>query len=131
MMGCNNDSNKQNAENSANNNEKKVEITILAAASLTDVCDEIKGLYEKKNNVKLNFSYASSGALQTQIEEGIKADMFMSASKDQMNTLSEGGYIEKDSIKNLLENKVVLITPPDKTDITSFEDLKTDKVKLI
>ena len=50
------------------------ELTILAAASLTDVCNEIKTEYEAAHpNVTLNFSYGASGALQTQIEEGAPA----------------------------------------------------------
>lgn len=54
-----------------------VELTILAAASLTDVCNEIKTEYEAAHpNVTLHFSYGASGALQTQIEEGAPADLF-------------------------------------------------------
>ncbi|MBE5959188.1 MAG: molybdate ABC transporter substrate-binding protein [Lachnospiraceae bacterium] len=120
-----------NTTDDKSKDNKKAELTILAAASLTDVCDEIKEKYEKDNKVILTFSYASSGALQTQIEEGIKADMFMSASTDQMDILTEGGFIDKDSTKNLLENKVVLITSKEKNDVTSFEDIKEDKVKLV
>ena len=111
---------------------KKKELTILAAASLADVCDELKTIYEKENDIKLNFSYGSSGALQTQIEEGAKADLFFSASVDQMNTLSSKKMIDKKSVKNLLENKVILIANKDsKKDIESFEDLATDEVKMV
>lgn len=110
---------------------EKTELTILAAASLTDVCDEIKKTYEKKHDVVLNFSYGSSGALQTQIEEGIKADMFMSASLDQMNTLASKKFIEKDSVKNLLENKIVLITSKVQNKVKSLKDLTKSDVKLI
>ena len=108
------------------------ELTILAAASLSDVWDELKDIYEKEHDIKLNFSYGSSGALQTQIEEGAKADLFFSASVDQMNTLSSKKMIDKKSVKNLLENKVVLIANKDsKKEIKSFEDLATDKVKMV
>ena len=111
---------------------KTKELTILAAASLSDVCDELKDIYEKDHDIKLNFSYGSSGALQTQIEEGAKADLFFSASVDQMNTLSSRKMIDKKSVKNLLENKVVLIANKDsKKDIKSFEDLATDEVKMV
>ena len=72
----------------SNKEVKTKEITILAAASLSDVLSDLKTEYEKEHNIKLNFSYGSSGALQTQIEEGAKADLFFSASLDQMNTLS-------------------------------------------
>jgi molybdate transport system substrate-binding protein len=110
-----------------------VELTILAAASLTDVCNEIKTKYEAENlGTTLTFSYGSSGALQTQIEEGAPADIFMSAATKQMTALDEEGLMVTDSITNLLENKVVLIVPKDsKAGITSFEDVATDKVSMI
>lgn len=112
---------------------EKVELTILAAASLTDVCNEIKKKYEEANdNVTLTFSYGSSGALQTQIEEGAPADVFMSAAMKQMNALDEEGLMETDTIVELLENKVVLIVPKDsELSITEFSDVAEDEVNLI
>lgn len=111
----------------------KQELTILAAASLTDVCDEIKEIYEKKNpNVMLTFSYAGSGSLQTQIEEGAPADIFISAANKQMRALSDEGLMNDDTVTDLLENKVVLIVPSESAaDISSYEDVATDKVSLI
>lgn len=112
---------------------EKVELTVLAAASLTDVCNEIKTKYEAANpNVTLTFSYGSSGALQTQIEEGAPADIFMSAATKQMTALDEKGLMDSASIANLLENKVVLIVPKDsKAGIESFEDIASDKVSIV
>lgn len=114
-------------------NTAAVELTILAAASLTDVCNEIKAEYEAAHpNITLNFSYGASGALQAQIEEGAPADLFFSAATRQMKALDEEGLMDSDSIVNLLENKVVLIVPEDSDkDITSFEDVATDKVGMI
>ena len=44
------------------------EVTVLAAASLTDVCGELKTVYEEENEgITINFSFGGSGALQTQI----------------------------------------------------------------
>lgn len=109
------------------------ELTILAAASLTDVCNEIKPMYEEAYpNVTLTFSYGGSGALQTQIEEGVPADIFLSAALKQMTALEEEGLMDADSIFHFLENKVVLIVPVDsESEITSFEDVITDKVTMI
>lgn len=124
--------------NTENSTEKitptePVELTILAAASLTDVCNEIKAKYEAEHeNVTLNFSYGGSGALQTQIEEGAPADVFISAATKQMNALDEQGLMDSASIVQLLENKVVLVVPADSTaDISSFEDVATDKVTMV
>ncbi|MDE6014913.1 MAG: molybdate ABC transporter substrate-binding protein [Acetatifactor sp.] len=110
-----------------------VELTVLAAASLTDVCNEIGERYEAEHeNVKLNFSYGSSGALQTQIEEGAPADIFMSAAMKQMTALDEEGLMDSDSIIQLLENKIVLVVPAGSdTDLSSFEEVVTDKVSMI
>lgn len=110
------------------------ELTVLAAASLTDVCDEIKERYEAEHeDVVLNFSYGSSGALQSQIEEGAPADVFFSAATKQMDALDGEGLMASDSIVELLENKIVLVVPADSDDmgLTSFEDVVTDKVSLI
>lgn len=109
------------------------ELTILAAASLTDVCGEIEAKYEAANpDVNLTFSYGGSGALQMQIEEGVPCDVFISAATGQMTALDEKGLMNSDSIVNLLENKVVLIVPTDSdADITSFDEVATEKVKMI
>ena len=112
---------------------EKVELTILAAASLTDVCDELKAQFEKENpSVSISISYGGSGALQTQIEEGAPADVFMSAAMKQMNALDEEGLMDSDSIVQLLENKVVMIVPKESdTSVSSFEDAATDAVTMI
>lgn len=108
-------------------------LTISAAASLTDVTKDIAKKYkEKEPHVKLNFSYGSSGALQTQIEEGAKVDIFMSAAQKQMDALSKKNLVNKKSRVELLENKLVLIIPKDsKTSIKSFEDLAKSSVKKV
>ena len=113
--------------------EEPVELTILAAASLTDVCNEIKANYEAEHkNVTLHFSYGGSGALQTQIEEGAPADVFISAATKQMTALDEQGLMDSSSIVQLLENKVVLIVPADSDiDLNAFEEVATDKVTMI
>ena len=113
--------------------DKQTELIILAAASLTDVCNELKDKYESEHpDVTLTFSYGSSGALQTQIEEGAPCDIFFSASKKQMDALNEENLMDAESITELLENKIVLVVPAAAgSDIQSFDDLTDDKVKLI
>lgn len=113
--------------------EKQVELTVLAAASLTDVCNELKTEYEKEHpGVTVNFSYGGSGALRTQIEEGALADLFISADVRQMEALDAEGLIDGTSIVQILENKVVLIAPKDSdAQITAFEDAAGDAVSMI
>lgn len=120
-------------KNASTQETEKVELTILAAASLTDVCNELKIRYEAENpNITVNFSYGASGALQSQIEEGCPADVFMSAAVKQMDVLANEGLMDTASIVNLLENKVVFIVPKESDiDVSSFEDAATDKVTMI
>ena len=69
-------------------------------------------------------TYDSSGKLQTQIEEGLDADVFMSAAVKQMNALKDEEMVDADSIVDLLENKIVLIVPEGmEAKVTGFEDI--------
>lgn len=110
-----------------------VELSVSAAASLTEALTRIQAAYQKEEPyVNITMNFASSGALQTQIEEGAPADLFLSAAQKQMDALSEKGLIVEESRVNLLENKVVLIVPKDSTaNITGFEDCLGDAVGMI
>ena len=112
--------------------QEPVTLNVFAAASLTESLNEIAALYKAKNPaVTLSFNFDSAGRLQTQIENGAEADLFISAGIKQMNALVDGGYIDTATRKNLLTNKIVLIVPSDsKKGITSFNDVSTDKVSL-
>ena len=91
------------------------EILVAAAASLQYVMeDKIQPAFEKENpDIKLSFTFDSSGKLQTQIEEGADADVFFSAATKQMNALEDEGLVDADSVVELLENKIALIVPKD------------------
>ena len=94
-----------------------VELNISAAASLKDALLELQPAIEEKHNVTLVLNFASSGALQKQIEEGAPCDVFISAAKKQMDALEEKDIILKDSRKNLLSNDLVLIASDQAKDI--------------
>jgi molybdate transport system substrate-binding protein len=49
--------------------------------------------------------------LQQQIEQGAPVDIFMSAATKQMDALKNKNLLMNDTIKNLLENNVVLVVP--------------------
>jgi len=103
------------------------EVNLAAAASLKNVFDDklIPMFEQKYPGVKVTPTYASSGDLQTQIENGLETDVFMSAANKQMNALVEKGIIDNSTNLQFLENKVVLIVPADSnSNISSFDDLK-------
>lgn len=114
--------------------DAKTEILVAAAASLEYAYeDELIPMFEEQNpDITVSGTYDSSGKLQTQIEEGMEADVFMSAATKQMDALTEEGMIEEDSVTDLLENKIVLITSADsQLELSSFEDItKADTIAI-
>jgi molybdate transport system substrate-binding protein len=68
------------------------DITVFAAASLTNTFEEIGTSFEIANpGVKVIFSFAASSALATQIGQGAPADVFASADVANMNKLTATG----------------------------------------
>lgn len=85
MSGCGGQTAGNESKSSA---QEPVELHVSAAASLTDVMNEIGKDYEAEHpNVKVVFNYGSSGALQQAIENGGDADLFFSAAQKQMNAM--------------------------------------------
>ena len=113
---------------------EETEILVAAAASLKNAYeDKLIPMFEEANpGVTVKGTYDSSGKLQTQIEEGLDADVFMSAAKKQMIALDEEGMIASDTITDLLENKIVLIVPTGhEKKLEKFEDIeKADSIAL-
>ena len=113
---------------------EETEILVAAAASLKNAYeDKLIPMFEEANpGVTVKGTYDSSGKLQTQIEEGLDADVFMSAAKKQMTALDEEGMIASDTITDLLENKIVLIVPAgNEKKLEKFEDIeKADSIAL-
>lgn len=120
---------------SASPTDEQVELIVFAAASMTETLEEIQKTYETENpNVKLIFTFDSSGTLKTQIAEAAPCDVFISAAPKQMNQLDitqdeeknpdRLDFIDPDTRINLLENKVALVVPSNNPlDIKNFDDL--------
>jgi molybdate transport system substrate-binding protein len=110
---------------------KPVTILVAAAASLKNAFDQelIPQFQQKYPWITVEGTYDSSGKLQTQIEQGLGADVFMSAATKQMNDLVAKGFIAGESVKPLLENKIVLIKPAGgATAVSSFQNITSAKI---
>ena len=107
--------------------KEPVTILVAAAASLKYSYDEeLIPIFEDKYPwITVEGTYDSSGKLQRQIEEGLEADVFMSAAMQQMEALEAGGYVDPADEVRLLENKIVLIVPAgSESGLSSFEDIE-------
>jgi molybdate transport system substrate-binding protein len=112
--------------------DPKKELTVSAAISLKEVLDEIAQLYKvEMPDTVIHFNLGASGTLQRQIEEGAPVDVFISASKDQMDSLKSKGRLLPGTRRDLVKNSVVLIVPKGKSGIASFQDLARPEVKHI
>ena len=122
-------------EASAETAAAPVELTVFAAASMTETLTQIAELYKAQApNVTLVFNFDSSGTLKTQIQEGAPCDLFLSAGQKQMNqrdiaadaavNTEKLDFIDTATRFDLLENKVTLCVPAgNPKDIRSFDDL--------
>ncbi|SMO77754.1 molybdate ABC transporter substrate-binding protein [Melghirimyces algeriensis] len=114
-------------------NKDDREVVILAASSLTDAVGELEREYEAQHpDVDLTVSFASSGKLRQQIEQGAPADLFLSAGKQEMDRLEKQGRILSSTRTELLSNQLVLIVPEKQGrevyPVKHLRDLYPDKV---
>ena len=109
----------------AETSDLKGEVNTFIAASLSNAMEEIqKDFNETYPDVEILYNADSSGTLQTQIEEGARCDIFFSAADKQMDALVDEDLAKKDTVEDILENKVVLIKPKDgETKVTGFENI--------
>src|SRR5258708_37138594 len=91
----------------------KASIPVFAAASLTNVLQELGAGFTRKTSVPVRFSFAASSALARQIENGAPADVFFSADLEWMDYLQTRNLIRRDTRHDALGNRLVLIAPAD------------------
>lgn len=104
-------------------------VTVFAAASTTNMMDEVLALYNKRGGNAVG-SYGSSGALVKQINAGAPAGIFISANQSWMDKMEQSNMIDKASRKDLVKNKLVLITHK-KNNITVDFSKKVDFASIL
>ena len=109
------------------------ELTVSAAASLTNAFPEIGQIFEKQHpGTKVIFNFAASGPLLQQIAQGAPVDVFASADQKTMDQAQEKGLMVPASRKNFVSNTLVLIVPQDsKLAVSGLKDLAKPEVKRV
>jgi molybdate transport system substrate-binding protein len=90
------------------------ELTVFAAASLTDAMKDISAQWAQAGHQPLRMSFGSSSTLARQIEQGAPANLFASADQRWMDYLADKKLIVPETRKDLLGNDLVLVVPADK-----------------
>ncbi|WP_130796671.1 molybdate ABC transporter substrate-binding protein [Streptomyces otsuchiensis] len=103
-------------------------LTVLAAASLTDVLEEAKPLYESERGVELRLSFAGSQELAAQVREGVPADVLVTADSTSMDGVAdrtEGPVV-------IAENELTIVTAPgNPEDVTGLADLAREDLTVV
>lgn len=109
------------------------ELMVSAAATLTDVFQDIKVTFEQANpGVEVVLNFGSSGALYKQIEQGAPMDVFASADSAWMQKAVDGGFVEAGAPRIFTRNSIVLAVPADNpAGIEALADLTGDTVRRV
>jgi molybdate transport system substrate-binding protein len=105
------------------------DLTVFAAASLTEAFTKLGRQFDAAHGTKTTFSFAGSSALATQITNGAPADVFASASPATMETVTKAG--EASNPTTFVSNVLEIAVPPDNpAGIASLADLARPGVKV-
>lgn len=108
------------------------ELTVSAAASLSNAFDEISKVFGKEHpGLQIHSNYAASNPLLRQIVAGAPADIFASADEDTMNKAVEAKVIDTATRKDFAKNALVVIVPKGAKKPANLADLeKMDRIAI-
>ncbi|MGH3939384.1 MAG: molybdate ABC transporter substrate-binding protein, partial [Pseudonocardiaceae bacterium] len=124
LASCSGNDNGQAAGPQSSPPQQRATVTVLAAASLVDVFNQLEPVFEKANpGADLSFSFGGSSDLAQQIVNGAPADVFASANKKQMSVVTDAGLAEG-AAKVFTTNVLTIVVPKSNPKgIQTFADL--------
>ena len=101
------------------------DLTVSAAASLTNAFKDIAPLFEAANpGTKVQFNFAASGPLLQQISKGAPVDVFASADQETMDQAQMKGFVQAARRRNFVSNSLVVVVPASAANVpSSLRDL--------
>ncbi len=105
------------------------DLTVSAAASLTNAFKDIGTVFEARNpGTKVQFNFAASGALLQQIAKGAPVDVFASADQETMDEAAKQDLVDRATRVDFVRNALVVVVPSDsKLSIASLGDLRDSR----
>jgi molybdate transport system substrate-binding protein len=110
----------------------KQEITVAAAANLTEVAQALGAKFESQTKIHPVFSFGSTAQLTTQIENSAPFDAFLSADAEHVDKLDGEGLLAAGTNAVYAVGVLALWIPPSsRAQVRKIEDLKTKEVRVI
>ena len=89
-------------------------VMVFAASSLVDVLVPIGESFTSEQGIAIAFNFGGSDSLAQQIRRGAKADVFLSAGNQPMDTLEKEGFLSSETRRNILTNQLVVVSRADR-----------------
>ena len=106
-------------------------VTVLAAASLTEVYGDLAARFEKLHpGVTITQSFGGSSALAAQIVQGAPADLFATADESTMKTVTDAGLADGASIVYATNTLTLVVPDSNPAHLTTLADLAKPGVKV-
>lgn len=106
-------------------------ITVYAAASLSESVTEIASAYNQTHESKITTVFAASSTLARQIARGAPADIYISANQKWLDYLIEHNRVSQTDKVNILQNSLVIAAPSQSTSPPFILDKNTDLTALL
>ncbi|MCA1916152.1 molybdate ABC transporter substrate-binding protein [Methanospirillum hungatei] len=116
-----------------NGDENQDEIVIFSSTILNGVVDDLKQQYAAKNpGVMIIINSANAGMLENQIREGADSDLFLSASRDNIDNIMTAGLLDPRDVSVFAKNSLAILVPRENPkNILQISDLIKPGVKLV
>ena len=111
---------------------EKAEIIVFAAASLKKTFTDIGGQFNTENpGVSVEFTFAGSSDLVTQLTHGAQADVFASADTKNMDKAAQAGLLAGDPVNFASNTLTIAVAPGNPKKIASFKDLTRQGLNVV
>ena len=98
------------------------ELTVLAAASLTDVFQQLAAPFEEEHDATVTFSFGSSTDLAEQVADGAPGDVLATADEASMQLAEDAGVTSE--VETFATNVLTIVVPTgNPAGIESLDDL--------
>jgi molybdate transport system substrate-binding protein len=133
VSGCNSSDNAAPASSSApSTSAAGGKIIVFAAASLKQTFTDIGEQFKTDNpGASVEFSFAGSSDLVTQLTQGGPADVFASADNNNMDKASQAGLLAGDPVNFASNTLTIAVAPGNPKKIASFKDLTQQGLNVV